>query len=176
MSVALSLLLSVAFALPASGVDEDRPWFRVDPVVVNAGDVVTFAGRVPASGELACSPDNLVVITSTSDLFPPDGRGPELARDGLGDFVTTYTVPDATPAGEYALGLRCGGANVAAEAHVEVVAEPVPGEDRSRTGWVVAAGALAVAGAVAFGIGLRRISARTVGTNDHGGPTLRGSH
>jgi hypothetical protein len=85
------------------------------------------------TGDQSCPSGDAVRLTSISDLFPPDGFGPEVARDTDGNLETTYTVRVDTPPGTYRIGMRCGGGNVGTSTTVQVVrparpATPVPGQ------------------------------------------------
>jgi hypothetical protein len=105
------------------------PSITVSPSTAAQGDTVTISGNASA-----CSPEgNEVRLTSTVDLFPPDGFGPLLPLDANGDFETTYTIPADTPPGTYSIGLRCGGGNVGVSTTLHVTqaaapAAPVPAQ------------------------------------------------
>jgi hypothetical protein len=106
-----------------------QPSIMVSPSTAAPGDTITISGNASA-----CSAEgNEVRLTSTVDLFPPDGFGPLLPLDANGDFETTYTIPADTPPGTYSIGLRCGGGNVGVSTTVHVTraaapAVPVPAE------------------------------------------------
>lgn len=84
----------------------------VSPSPASPGDSVTIAGTVPTTGPSACPVSDPAQLTSTSELFPPDGFGPQAARAASGKFTTDYVLPASTPLGDYRLGVRCGGGNV----------------------------------------------------------------
>jgi hypothetical protein len=89
----------------------------VRPTVVAAGDQVHISGSTPVSD---CPADDAAILTSTADLFPPDGFGPAVPRDAAGAFAVDYRVPTSTPAGAYQIGFRCGGGNVGVFAALQV--------------------------------------------------------
>jgi hypothetical protein len=110
-----------------------QPSITVSPSTIAPGGDITISGNVPLTGDQSCPSGDGVRLTSISDLFPPDGFGPEVARDTNGDFETTYTVPLDTAPGTYRIGMRCGGGNVGISTTVQVVrparpATPVPGQ------------------------------------------------
>jgi alpha-L-fucosidase len=145
----LGALLWAAPALAAGSI-------AVSPSTVPAGGTVTISGSVPTTGSASCAPGDAAMITSVAALFPPDGFGPQAARDTQGGFSVSYTVPASTPPGTYALGVRCGGGNVGVSTDLTVTAQvqrvpsgaPAAGlggasrVSADRGGWV-AAGALA---------------------------------
>jgi len=100
-NVGISANLDVVGATPAS--------ITINPSSARPGDSATIAGNVPTDG---CPASDAAQLTSTADLFPPDGFGPQASRDASGAFSTTYTIPTSTPAGSYSVGVRCGGGNV----------------------------------------------------------------
>jgi hypothetical protein len=83
----------------------------VSPASIPAGGTVSFSGVVPTSGTPSCGP-GAATLTDSSALFPPDGFGPQAARNGSGQFHVTFHVPASTPPGTYSVGIRCGGGNV----------------------------------------------------------------
>jgi hypothetical protein len=89
-----------------------QPNISVSVPSVAAGGVLTISGNVPITGQSSCSAADAARLTATAALFPPDGFGPSVARDGAGDFHVDYVVPSATPPGAYTIGIRCGGGNV----------------------------------------------------------------
>jgi hypothetical protein len=90
----------------------------VAPATAPHGGTVTISGNVPVSGKASCTSGPL--LTSTADLFPPDGFGPAVPRDANGNFHITTTIPTATPPGTYRIGLRCDGGNVGISATLHV--------------------------------------------------------
>jgi hypothetical protein len=133
----------------------------VSPSTVPAGETVTISGSIPTAGSASCESADAAIITSTAQLFPPDGFGPQAARNAEGGFSVHYTVPDSTPPGTYALGLRCGGGNVGVSTDLTVTAQvqrlptgaPVAGFGGARQvssdrGDWIAAGSLAAALAI----------------------------
>jgi hypothetical protein len=161
-ALGLGALLWAAPAAAASSV-------AVSPASVPAGGSVVISGSIPTTGSASCAQSDAAIITATAALFPPDGFGPQAARNASGAFSVTYTVPPSTPAGTYSLGLRCGGGNVGVSATLTVTAQveqtpsgaPSAGLGGASRGgdsapWVaggVAAGILAVGIA---GAGIRR--------------------
>jgi len=81
---------------------------KVSPSSAAPGDTVTLSGNHPIAGD--CAP-GAARLTSTADLFPPDGLGPPVPSDASGNFSMTYTIPTSTPPGTYQIGMRCGGGN-----------------------------------------------------------------
>ena len=98
------------------------PSITVSPGSIQAGNAITVTGVVPTTGASSCPSGDAVVLTSTAALFPPSGSGPQAGRDGTGNFHTSYTVPAATAAGSYSIGVRCGGGNVGVTATLQVTA------------------------------------------------------
>jgi hypothetical protein len=96
----------------------------VTPSVVAAGGTVHISGSVSIEG---CPQSDAAIVTGLDALFPPDGFGPQAARDATGAFALDYTVPSSTPAGTYQVGLRCGGGNVGVSAALTVIDAPVGG-------------------------------------------------
>lgn len=94
----------------------------VAPSATSPGGSVTFSGVVPVTGAASCPSGDSAQLTATVALFPPDGFGPQAARDSNGAFRATYTVPATTPVGTYAVAVRCGGANTGVSANLQVVA------------------------------------------------------
>ena len=115
-AAAVSLLVTGTAAAQTGNVS-------VTPSTVAAGAPVSISGTVPTSGPAACDPSDTATLTSTSDLFPPDGFGPQLPRDASGAFHTTYSVPAATPPGSYTIAVRCGGGNVGVGATLQVTTQ-----------------------------------------------------
>jgi hypothetical protein len=109
-------------ANPAGDCPAPAPSITVSPSTAAQGDTVTISGN--ASG---CSAEgNEVRLSSTPDLFPPDGFGPLVPLDGNGDFETTYTIPADTPPGTYSIGMRCGGGNLGVRATLQVTGAAQP--------------------------------------------------
>jgi hypothetical protein len=111
--IVLAVWLQTSVAAAASNI-------TVSPSSANNGSTVTISGNVPVSGTASCDPTDPVQLTSTSDLFPPDGFGPQATRDASGNFQTQYVIPATTPAGTYSIGMRCGGGNVGVTATLRV--------------------------------------------------------
>ena len=63
-------------------------------------------------------------LTSTADLFPPDGLGPQAPRDAIGNFNITYTIPPTASSGAHSIGVRCGGGAVGVSAALQVTQTP----------------------------------------------------
>jgi hypothetical protein len=128
IAAAMAATALMTMAVSASGAEvalgasaAQQPSISVSPTTVENGDTVTISGNlIPALGECAG-----VQLTSTADLFPPDGFGPQASLGANGDFETTYTVPGDTPAGTYQIGMRCGGGNVGESASLQVTS-PTP--------------------------------------------------
>jgi hypothetical protein len=126
--VAGALILTVAApvaaaaANPAAGAGQQVVRISVWPHAAHAGRWVVVFGFIPVSGPLACPADNDAILTSTPDLFPPDGWGPAVTRAPSGWFATVYAVPRSTPPGTYHIGLRCGGGNVGVSTTLRVIA------------------------------------------------------
>jgi hypothetical protein len=116
ITLATSALL-MGLALPASAGPGST--ISVRPAVVAAGHPVRISGSTPVSD---CPADDAAILTSTADLFPPDGFGPVVPRDSSGAFSVVYRVPTTTPAGTYQIGFRCGGGNVGVFATLRVTA------------------------------------------------------
>jgi len=124
--ITLMLTAATAAALgPSAGsVTAQQPAnIAVAPSTAAPGQTITISGGVPVSGDRACAPGS-AIVTSTADLFPPDGFGPEVPRGNTGAFEITYTIPAGTPAGTYQVGLRCGGGNVGVSASLVVSPGP----------------------------------------------------
>lgn len=145
----------------------------VSPSTVTAGGAVTISGSIPTSGTVSCPPGDAAIITSIASLFPPDGFGPQAVRNVSGAFSVSYTVPASTPAGNYSLGLRCGGGNVGVGTSLTVMAQVqatpsgapsagLGGASRAggdEGGWIAAgtaAGGMAVGAAAVLGLRRRR--------------------
>lgn len=106
------------------------PSIMVSPATAAQGDTVTISGNHPIAGD--CAPGD-ARLTSTAELFPPDGFGPLVPSDASGNFTMTYTIPTSTPPGTYSIGMRCGGSNIGVSATLQVTpralpAAPVPAE------------------------------------------------
>jgi hypothetical protein len=93
----------------------------VSPASATQGASVTISGNVPVTGAPSCPSGASAQLTSTAGLFPPDGFGPQAARDTQGNFTTSYTIPASTPAGSYEIGIRCAGGNVGVSATLQVI-------------------------------------------------------
>ena len=91
----------------------------VEPSTASPGDTITISGNVPTDG---CPSSDAAQLTSTADLFPPDGFGPPATRAPTGDFSTDYAINASTPLGDYSIGVRCGGGNVGVSTVLHVVA------------------------------------------------------
>ena len=124
----------------------------VSPSAVAPGGAVQITGSIPTK---LCPASDSAIPVATADLFPPDGFGPEAARNSEGAFAISYTVPTSTPAGTYQIGVRCGGGLVGVTAALKVTAVPVgapatgaggTAHDPSRR-WIVF-GCVALAGAL----------------------------
>ena len=98
-----------------------QPGISVSPSTVRAGGTVVFSGTVPTSGQSSCPAGGTVTLTSVAGLFPPDGFGPQLARNATGAFQTSYVVPTSTAPGTYDIGMRCGGGPVGPGASLVVM-------------------------------------------------------
>jgi LPXTG-motif cell wall-anchored protein len=96
------------------------PTITVAPSSAPRGSAVTISGSVPVSGTASCASGDPVQLTSTADLFPPDGFGPQTARDASGNFNTTYTIPSTTRPATYSIGVRCGGGAIGVSATLQV--------------------------------------------------------
>lgn len=107
--------LIMGLAMPAAAGPGSS--ISVRPKVVAAGHQVRISGSTPVSD---CPADDAAILTSTADLFPPDGIGPVVPRDSTGAFFVVYQVPTSTPAGTYQIGFRCGGGNVGVFASLRV--------------------------------------------------------
>jgi hypothetical protein len=134
-----------AFAGPAVAVTNGS--ISVSPSTVPPGGVVHISGSVSVQ---SCPSSDAATITGEAALFPPDGFGPNAARDSQGDFAVNYTVPVSTPPGTYDVGLRCGGGNVGVSAALTVSAGPVGGPATGAGG--TAGGGLLVGVAVGGGL------------------------
>jgi hypothetical protein len=112
-AVLLGVWLQTSVAAAAANI-------TVSPSSASTGSTVTISGNVPVSGTASCDPADQVQLTSSGDLFPPDGFGPQATRDASGNFQTHYVIPATTPAGTYSIGMRCGGGNVGITATLRV--------------------------------------------------------
>jgi len=113
-------------SVPITTVVPGQPSITVSPSTVAQGGTVTISGNVPVTGDRSCLSGDLVRLTSTADLFAPDGFGPEVPRDANGNFETTYTVLTGTPPGTYRIGMRCGGGNIGISATLQVIQSAAP--------------------------------------------------
>jgi type 1 fimbria pilin len=93
----------------------------VSPSTISPGGTVHISGSVSIQG---CPQSDDATIADSSALFPPDGFGPNVARNSNGDFATDYVVPTSTPPGTYTLTIRCGGGNVGVSARLVVIGAP----------------------------------------------------
>jgi hypothetical protein len=109
--VVVVLLTQVSTAAAAASI-------TVEPSSASPGDFITISGNVPTDG---CPSSDAAQLTSTAELFPPDGFGPPATRAPTGDFSTQYAIPASTPPGDYSIGVRCGGGNVGISAVLHVV-------------------------------------------------------
>jgi hypothetical protein len=117
-----SVLVVIVVLLATATTASASANISVDPTTASPGDSVTIAGNVPTDG---CPADDAAQLTSTAELFPPDGFGPPAGRDASGNFSIQYAVPASTQVGTYSIGVRCGGGNVGISAELEIVAAPV---------------------------------------------------
>ena len=123
----LAVQIAVLFgALGATAVRAQGATIDISPATVAAGGTVTVTGVVPTTGDASCPPEDVATLTSDAALFPPDGFGPELTRDGNGSFQLTYVVDPTTGAGVYDVAVRCGGGNVGISATLDVRAAVAP--------------------------------------------------
>ena len=130
LMVATTSLAIVAVALlatPASG----ESMIAVSPSRAAAGTTVTVSGNIVVSGASSCPAEAAALLTSTADLFPPDGFGPRVARDPHGSFIIDFAIPATTPLGGYEIGVRCGGGSVGVRATLQVA---VKGSALARVG------------------------------------------
>jgi hypothetical protein len=143
----------VALVLPGgSAYAAQKGSISVSPSTVAPGGTVQITGSIPAK---LCPASDSAIPVATADLFPPDGFGPEAARDSKGAFALSYTVPTSTPAGIYQIGVRCGGGLVGVTAELKVTAVPVGAPATGAGGsahaasqrWILL-GCLAMAGAL----------------------------
>jgi type 1 fimbria pilin len=136
----------------------------VSPSTIAPGGTIHVSGTVDPS---ACTTSDAATLTGLDGLFPPDGFGPSAQRDAQGAFSLDYTVPTTTPAGDYRIGVRCGGGNVGVFATLTVAGAPIGGAATGAGGaagsalpWtVVGLGSLTLA---ALLVAVRRRSARSV--------------
>jgi hypothetical protein len=112
-------LLMAGIAVGASAPAWASAGISVNPSTASPGDSVAISGNVPTTD---CPSTDAAQLTSTADLFPPDGFGPQATRDGSGNFNTNYAIPSSTPPGAYRIGVRCGGGNVGVSADLQVTA------------------------------------------------------
>jgi len=122
MAMAAGALAIVVAAGPAYAGSNANGSISVTPSTVPAGGTVRISGSVRTD---LCPAADDAIPTSTDALFPPDGFGPTTPRDAGGRFAVSYRVPTTTPAGEYVIGLRCGGGNVGVSATLKVTNDPV---------------------------------------------------
>ena len=102
------VVAAVALGVQAVAVGQQAS-ITVSPSTAAQGDTVTISGNHPIAGD--CAP-GAARLTSTADLFSPDGFGPQVPSDASGNFTMTYTIPTSTPPGTYRIGMRCGGGNL----------------------------------------------------------------
>ncbi len=124
-AIAAAAVVVVALLAQASVADAQSA-ISVSPSSAPQGGTITVSGNVPVSGNAPCAAGDAAQLTSSSDLFPPDGFGPQVARDATGNFQTQYVIPATTPAGNYSIGVRCGGGNVGITASLQVTGVPRP--------------------------------------------------
>jgi hypothetical protein len=120
-AVTLSVAPPPAAAAGPTATCQAQASLTVRPLRVHPGGLVRFTGLIPTSGPRACPAENQAILTSTAELFPPDGFGPAATRDRHGRFTLRYAVPPSVPPGTYSIGLRCGGGNVGVAATLRVV-------------------------------------------------------
>lgn len=128
VALVAAALFVVAMAGPVSAAGST---ITVSPSTVPAGASTTISGSIPTTGTASCPADEPVTFTSSQALFPQGGFGPTATRSTTGSFTVTYVVPRSTPAGTYAIGMRCGGGDVGVSASLTVIsasARPVPGQ------------------------------------------------
>ncbi len=101
---------------------QTKPSITVAPPSAQPGNGVTISGVVPTSGAVFCPAGDAAVLTATAALFPPDGFGPQVARDAAGKFQVAYKIPATTAAGSYSIGVRCGGGNLVVTTSLQVTA------------------------------------------------------
>jgi len=118
-------LTVVALCLHASAASAASS-ITVSPSSARPGSTVTISGTVPVGGPASCASGDPAQLTSTADLFPPDGLGPQTARDANGNFHTTYTIPSTARPGTYSIGVRCGGGTVGISATLQVTQPTTP--------------------------------------------------
>jgi len=127
-NVGVHATLRVVTPAPSGSSSATPPGARiaVAPSRVRAGHTVVFSGTVPLTGAKACPATDPLFLTSA--LFPPEGFGPQVARNAAGDFRIKYTVPTTTPVGTYQIGMRCDGGNlgIATTLRVTSRAQPAP--------------------------------------------------
>jgi hypothetical protein len=117
---ALTLVAAGVLASAASAASS----ITVSPSSAPRGSTVTISGNVPVSGTASCASGDPAQLTSTADLFPPDGLGPQAPRDAIGNFDITYTIPPAASSGAHSIGVRCGGGAVGVSATLQVTQTP----------------------------------------------------
>src|SRR2546422_5985994 len=106
MAMAAAALAIVSAGGPAYAGENANGSISVAPSTVRAGGTVLISGSLSTT---LCPVADDAIPVSTDLLFPPDGFGPATARGPSGRFAVSYRVPTSTPAGEYVIGLRCGG-------------------------------------------------------------------
>jgi hypothetical protein len=125
-AVAPALLPGSAFPAGSS--------ISVSPASIPAGGTVSVSGVVPTSGTPSCAPGP-ATLTDSAALFPPDGFGPQAARNASGQFHVTFHVSASAPPGTYSVGVRCGGGNVGVATSLTVTrarpAAPIGGMPRT---------------------------------------------
>ncbi|MCU7731120.1 hypothetical protein ODJ79_46050, partial [Actinoplanes sp. KI2] len=126
--VAVSGLLAATPALAAEST------ISVAPATVGPGHTVVVSGSIPTTGDGSCPASEPAVLTSTAALFPPDGTGPQAARNSSGAFRVDYPVPKTTLAGTYEIGLRCGGGNLGVHTTLRVAAPASAGPSSTPPG------------------------------------------
>src|SRR2546422_7331321 len=109
MAMAAAALAIVSAGGPAYAGENANGSISVAPSTVRAGGTVLISGSLSTT---LCPVADDAIPVSTDLLFPPDGFGPATARGPSGRLAVSYRVPTSTPAGEYVIGLRCGGGNV----------------------------------------------------------------
>jgi LPXTG-motif cell wall-anchored protein len=125
-----------------------QPNISVSPASASQGSTVTISGNVPVSGSPSCPAGDAVQLTSSADLFSPDGFGPQVTRDASGNFQMQFAIPAATPPGSYTVGMRCGGGNVGVTATLQVTpgaqTTTLPATGSSSIGPLITVGVAAV--------------------------------
>lgn len=127
----LGVWVAAAAVLCSQGVASGQQVsITVSPSSAAPGDTVTISGEHPTTEDC---PPGAARLTSTADLFPPDGFGPQVPSDASGEFTMSYSIPASTPPGSYRIGMRCGGGNLGGDGSLSVADTTTTTADQGTT-------------------------------------------